>query len=215
VSRVTELCHTRGRRTWVDVVVDGETICSLPEQSVLQFGVRVGDRLHPATIMDLVEEAAFREALRTALRYLERRARTQVEIERRLRRDRTPPLAVERVVVRLSDLGYLDDQAFAASFARDRVRLRPCAPRHMCRELAARGVADAAARAGVEAALAELGETASSLLEQAARHQAARVNKGDPVGRRRLFGRLQRRGFNREEIVRWMGDEWPTDTTGR
>ncbi len=215
MARITALRGIKGRRTWVEVVVDGQPLCALPQQSVLQFGLREGIELPPTTVNRLLEEAAYREAMRTALRYLEHRSRSQVEVERRLGRDRLPALAIERVVVRLTDLGYLDDLAFAASFARDRIRLRPCAPRHIRHELRAKGVDDDGARAGVETAMEELGETGSSLLERVARHQSDKVNPDDPVGRRRFIGRLQRRGFRTGEIVRWMGEDWRTDTEGR
>ena len=115
---------------------------------------------------------------------------------------------------RCEDLGYLDDRAFAAAYARDRIRLRPRAVRLMVAELAVKGVPRPDAEAGVEGALRDEGVNERELLARAARKGSRTLGGVDPgAGRRRLFAYLSRRGFAAEAIRECM-DEVSRDLWG-
>ncbi len=72
------------------------------------------------------------------IRLLARRAHSQVELQRKLRRRGYDEAEVDEVVRRLADAGYLDDSAFAESHVRRRSGSR--GPVALAAELAARGV---------------------------------------------------------------------------
>ena len=160
--------------------------------------------------------AARAEALRVGLRYLSARPRSRREVERRLRRDRIDDEAIQHALERLEARGYLDDAAFAASFSRDRIRLRPCATRRLRSELAARGVSKSDADRGIREAMGEEGVTEEALLGRAAAARARRVAETDPAkARRRLFDYLIRRGFAAEDISGWLKAHGPRDASAR
>lgn len=125
------------------------------------------------------------------LRLLARRAHSRHELRQRLARRGYPETEIEDAIVRLAELGYLDDRQFAAGHVRRRsVVLGPLA---LSAELAARGVDRVAAREAVATF------DPDSQLEAAGR-LAARLAGSKPfAGYKELLDRvgpkLVRRGF--------------------
>ena len=77
-------------------------------------------------------------ALDAALRLLARRAHSRVELRRKLGRRGYEEDEIQAALVRLAELGYVDDAAFAAGHVRRRSSSR--GPLALTAELAARGV---------------------------------------------------------------------------
>jgi regulatory protein len=172
---------------------------------LLRAGLAVGDPLDDARIAELeVEDEGFR-ARDAALRLLAQRARSVAELRQRLERRQIAAPVVEKTLAWLDELGYLDDRAFAESFVRDRLRLRPRGRTGLLQELRRKGVDGATAEAATEAVLAsedvdETGlalDTARAWARKNARVVADATAGGDARqrARRRLYGHLARRGF--------------------
>ncbi len=176
----------------------------------------VGLRLRSAELEAVQAAGGRAEAMFVGLRYLSVRPRSRRETERRLRRDRIDRAAIQHALERLAALGYLDDAQFAASFARDRIRLRPCGTRRMQSDLLARGVSREDADRGIREAMAEEGATEEALLERVATARARRLTGADPSkARRRLFDYLARRGFAASRIRAWIEVNWQAEADTR
>ena len=138
--------------------------------------------------------------LEAALRFLELRARSIGEVRRRLTAAGYRSDLVDGAIERLTELGVLDDEAFARSWVESRDRARPRGERALRQELARKGIDRAVsdevleerrdAGEGIEVDL----EAARRLLERNAR-ALARV--ADPrVRRQRAYSLLARNGFD-------------------
>lgn len=103
---------------------------------------------------------------------------------------------MEAALERCAELGYLDDRAFAAAYARDRIRLRPRAPALMEAELRRKGVSSEDARRGIARAMEDEDTSEEALLRRAARRRWRVLRGREPeVARPKLLGYLARRGF--------------------
>ena len=154
--------------------------------------------------------------LEAAARFLEARSRSIDEVRRRLTGAGYQAGLVDGAIVRLTELGMLDDEVFARSWVESRDRSRPRGERAIRDELRRKGVdralvdevlearrqaaADAAAdaNAGVETdagpAVSADRAAADRLL---ARHAWALARVADPRQRRqRAYGLLARHGFD-------------------
>jgi regulatory protein len=150
--------------------------------------------------------------LAAAVRFLEARQRSATEVRRRLRSAGYQVALIEDAIVRLTELGFIDDAAFARAWVESRDRARPRGERALRAELGQKGVArdvtDAAIedRRGEATARAEEdaidGETAASVDEVAAerllQRRAAQLGRvPDPrVRRQRAYALLARNGFD-------------------
>jgi regulatory protein len=146
--------------------------------------------------------------LEAAARFLEVRSRSVAEVRRRLTTAGYRSELVEDAIARLTDLGMLDDEAFARAWVESRDRARPRGERALAEELRVRGVGREIVRATLEdrrsSALDDDGDEpaeASSADEAAAirlidRNRRALDRVTDPRARRqRAYGLLARNGF--------------------
>lgn len=201
MTLVTRLEPVGGSGGRVRVHLDGEARCELPPSALGRLGLEEGRELSEEEVDALLAEGERRRAIDVALEYLAHRPRSRAEVERRLAREGLGPEAVAAAVERCVELDYLDDRAFAADFARDRIRLKPRGSLRIVMELRKKGVSEADARAGVERAFRDEGVSDRELLERAARKRWESRRSDDPrVVRRRLWSYLRRRGFRTSEI---------------
>jgi regulatory protein len=136
--------------------------------------------------------------LEAALRFLEPRPRSVVEVRSRLTRVGYRPDLVEGAIVRLTGIGILDDAAFARSWIESRDRARPRGERALRSELARKGIDHQTADETLDVREAEHPEAdadaARRLLE---RHARALARIPDPRTRRqRAYALLARSGFD-------------------
>lgn len=145
----------------------------------------------------------YEAALELAFSQLASRARSEAEIRRRLARAGASEPTVERVIVRLWELRYLDDEAFARARTRSLAR-RGYGPGAISRKLALAGVRPEIAREGVREEIgAEEGGLARAALERRLRGRPFATL--DPKEQARLLRWLASRGFSPSAIRKACG----------
>ena len=150
--------------------------------------------------------------LEAAARFLEARSRSVAEVRRRLGGAGYRGDLIEAAIVRLSELGMLDDDTFARAWVASRDRARPRGERAIREELRQKGierttvdvVLEDRRSAATERAAAE-GDTDGVHPDRAAadrllaKHARALARVADPRGRRqRAYALLARNGFDPE-----------------
>lgn len=205
MTRITGIVPAKRRSGWVEIRLDGASRILLPEEDAGRLGLAVGDRVDRDRLDRVRAAAAAAEAIRGALRYLSTRPRSRREVELRLERKGLDPTSISAAIERCETLGYLDDREFAAAYARDRIRLRPCGEARLMADLRARGVRETDAAAGIRTAFRDEDVSEEDLLEREASRQVRRLSRLEPgVARRRLYAALMRRGFPALMVRRWM-----------
>lgn len=154
--------------------------------------------------------------LEAAARFLEVRSRSVWEVRRRLGGAGYRPDLVEGAIDRMTDLGMLDDEAFARTWVESRDRARPRGERAIREELRTKGID----RETIDLVLGERRDRALALSEAAdgdgddvqpvsadrtaaerllAKNARALARVADPRKRRqRAYGLLARHGFDPE-----------------
>jgi regulatory protein len=135
-----------------------------------------------------------------ALDLLARKPWTRRELARRLRRRGAPADVAGAVVAELEVRGYVDDRAFAATWAESRARGRGLGRQRLRQELLARGITRPLAEAAIAGAFAETDEVTRAT--RVATRRLAVLRRGAPERTgRRLHDYLRRRGYS-VEVVR-------------
>ena len=188
---ITALEPQKRSRDRVNVYLDGQFAFGLA--SYVAMELRVGDCLSDAEIARLTAEDEVAHAHNRALDYLSYRPRSEAELRKYLSDKGFQDGVVEEVVARLNRVGLVDDITFARFWRDSRARFRPRGRRVLGYELSQKGVDSAT----IEEALDDYDEAAA--LRSAAEEQARRLQHlpADQF-RRRLIGRLVRRGFTYE-----------------
>jgi regulatory protein len=187
-----EITGVRERRNRARISVDGEFWAELDAAVAVERGLVEGAALSCEELARARVAGERPLAMDRALNLLGYRARSEAEIRDRLKRYGYVEETIEVVVLRLKELGYLDDAEFARTKAREKARRY--GPRRVSVELRKSGVGEALAREVVEeefAGRSELGEARSAA--------ARRYNeRGSDAEARRVYGFLVRRGYSAE-----------------
>lgn len=185
-----EITDVRERRGRAKVFVDGEYWAELDAGVAMERGLREGAAFSPEELEGARVAGERPLAMGRALHLLGYRARSEAELRERLGRYGYAGGTVEAVVVRLRELGYLDDEEFARLKAREKARRY--GPRRVSVELKKSGVGEELAREVVEEEFAGRSE-----LEEARSAASRRYNSpGTDAQARRVYGFLVRRGYS-------------------
>jgi regulatory protein len=187
-----EITGVRERRNRVRITVDGDFWAEIDAAVAIENGIRKGVEFSQEEL-DTVRVVGERPvAMGRALNLLGYRARSEAEIRDRLQRYGYVRETIDAVVLRLRELGYLDDVEFAREKAREKARRY--GPRRVSVELRKSGVGEALAREVVKEEFtgrSEVGEARSAA--------ARRYNeRGSDAEARRVYGFLVRRGYSAE-----------------
>ena len=168
-----EITGVRERSNRARIFVDGEFWAEVDAGVAIELGLREGSAFSSEEL-DGARVAGERPlAMGRALNLLGYRARSESEIRERLGGYGYAGETIEAVVVRLEELGYLDDAEFARLKAREQARRY--GPRRVSEELRKSGVGEARSAA------------------------ARRYNgRGSDAEARRVYGFLVRRGYSAE-----------------
>jgi SOS response regulatory protein OraA/RecX len=137
-----------------------------------------------------------------ALKILSARPCSEADLRDRLisRRGKDPKL-VEQCIKRLKELGYVNDDLFAHSYASYRVGLKPLGRAKLARELAVKKVPREIVEQTLDLVFEENAEEA--LIDSAiARRVRVRGWPADRAASKRMFDHLARLGFEYDLIVR-------------
>lgn len=152
----------------------------------------------------------YEKLMERALNLLSYKPRSVAELRGRLlEKEGAEEEAVDRVIARLEELGYLNDEQFALSFAASRLSAKPLGPTRLRRDLQQKKLA----RETVEETLNEIFSTNSEeeLIDRALEKRIRlRGRPGTRQESKKLFDHLLRLGFNYDlalRKVRELGNE--------
>lgn len=190
------------------VTLEGGVALELATEVVERARVGVGDALGEAELARLAEGDLRWRAREAVLALVARRPYSREELRRRLRGKGFGKAVVDDCLAVMEKQRLVDDGAFAKSFVRDRLRLRPRGRRRLAQELREKGVDPATIDDAVQTVFDDQEVRESDLARDAAlgwlkrqrpadREALARADRSPERERalRRLSGFLARRGF--------------------
>lgn len=186
---VTEI---RELKNGVRVTVNDRINLRMTHKNFQSLSLAEGDAVDVRELKQQLLLEQYSEALNRAVRLLALRARSCLEMEKRLADASYLEDTVEMVLTKLRTEGLLDDRAFAAQWARDRTA-RQIGRVRILHELRQKGIDDALA----EQALSELDplrqdESAAKLAEKLMRRSR---NLSAEDARRKAILAMRRRGY--------------------
>lgn len=203
ITRLEPQTHSDDR---VSVFLDGEFAFGIHQDLVVKHGLREGQSLTAAEQEDIEADEQYVQAKQAAFNYLAHKPRTEEEVRRKLREGEAAPPVIEDVIARLHELEYLDDEAYAYDYARNRFASKKYGPIRIRRELVERGIERHVAEAAVDDLFAE--EDAHAAAREHAQKRWPKLDPDDDFRRRKqkLYRYLRRRGFTTDTIYSILDD---------
>jgi regulatory protein len=188
---ITNLKAQKRRHDRVNVYLDGRYAFSVTEIEAARL--RRGQHLSDADIAQLQHRDECSRAYNQALKYLTYRPRSQAEVETYLHGKGFSEEMIAEALVRLQEVGLLDDAAFAQYWVENRMEFRPKGPIALRYELRQKGVAEETIAEAIDAV--DPDEAAYRASQKLVRRLASEDRQGFF---RRLLAYLGRRGFDYE-----------------
>jgi regulatory protein len=196
---ITRLEPQRRNPDLIELHIDGEFRSTVAFVVMSAERLGVGDAI-TEDVLDRILAADERwKAKQSALSLLAVRARAKGELEGRLRMKGYGDAAVRSAIADVCRLGLLDDAAFAETWVRDRLRLRPRGTAALMYELGRKRVPADIARSAIARVMEAENVTDEGLCMRAAvRWISARTGRDceSLVMKRRLSAYLARRGYS-------------------
>ena len=139
MAEITGLLSTRSGKK-VNVYLDGTFAFAVNTEVSIVQGIHIGDILSEDQIRTLKQEDIFHNCIDAALRFLQYRPRSKLEIRRRLRSRGYSGAVTDRAMAYLVQKGYIDDTAFTRFWIENRVAFSPRSGRMIKHELLQKGV---------------------------------------------------------------------------
>jgi regulatory protein len=183
-----------------NIYVDGEWAAGVHAEVVAVAGLRVGQPVTLTELQALLRAEELRRVRDSALQFLGYRARSRVELRRRLLQKGYDVELVEETLALLDRNGLVNDAEFSQSWVRARTGSKPMGPNRIAAELRQKGVD----REVIDEALEAVDRDVEMDLALAVgRRKIEQLRDEDPrTARRKLGAVLMRRGFTSEVCVR-------------
>lgn len=143
---------------------------------------------------------AYEKTLARAFRLLAAKPRSTAQLRERLL-EKAAPETVEPVIARLLELGYLNDEQFAASFARSRLNMKPLGKTRLRQDLQRKQLDQQTVEQALTNAFEEQSEESliDRAIEKRLRLKAAPNSREES---KKLFDYLLRRGFKYDLVLK-------------
>lgn len=195
-------------------MVGRRRVATLSARSVVDLGIRVGG----AWDLELSEQAARLESVDRALAkargYLSRRAHSRYQLDVKLNRAGFESFARREALDRLDAAGLIDDRRFAERLVEELKQRRGAGPRLVRSKLKAAGVGDEDVEAVLTAEECESLNDSEQAVAYARSQLSGLARHPVEVQKRRLYGRMARRGYDTDvirEVVDRLMDEVADD----
>lgn len=187
---ITDITKQKKSDQLYNIFVDGKFAFGLSDLQISSLGLKIGQSIEQAEIDKLQVDATSQKAFHRALYYLKFRARSQTEMTIYLSGKGFDEDIISQTIKRLKKENYLDDQAFANSWAINRLQFRHYPLSRIKMELRQKGIS----KDIIDVAINSQGEDAelSSLIDLAS--QKKRQSKySEP---QKLMAYLTRKGYS-------------------
>lgn len=187
------------RKSMSALYIDGEFVCKLDTQTLLENRISAGTELDDEDLQELMEKSDLRRAKEKALWLISYRDHSAKELFEKLTRDFSEK-AAEKAIERMNELGLIDDERFAQKFA-DELHAKHQSPSTIRYKLIQKGIDRDAAENIVENLQIDPKEEIRALIEKKYLRAIA-----DEKGLRRTVAALQRAGFRWSDIKSVLND---------
>lgn len=188
ITKVQPAAKTAGR---YNIYVDGQYSFSLDELQLVQSGLHSGLDIDETELAKLKSESEFGKNYIRAVDLISRRLRSEREIRDYAFRKQWTKTNTERVIERLRQRGYLNDEVFARTFASSRLNSSRYSKKRIKLDLQKKGISS---NIIAEVLHDEVDDT--NALDKLIAKRAKRYDDD-----RKLIAYLTRNGFQYDDII--------------
>ncbi len=140
MSTIINIEPMKRRKNTYLLTLDDGTVHALHEEVIVKYKLKSGKEVDPAELSQWVYEADVKLAFDMSLKFLGYRARSSKELSDYLKKKGFSDKVMEAVLDKLKDYSFVDDEAFADRWVKDRLTGKPVGKRLIADELKHKGI---------------------------------------------------------------------------
>ena len=123
-----------------NIYINEKFAFEIPENEYLKMGLYEKTQLTDEEYRNILDTSIFSKSKKMAINYIAFKMRTFGEVRRKLILEKINPDVIEKTIVYLETLGYIDDEDYAKKYIMDRIRLKPRSKKEIYYELINKGI---------------------------------------------------------------------------
>lgn len=200
MKTITKIAKQKKNKQRYSIYLNDEYAFGVEEEMILKHHLYKGKELTLEMVNELLDDEELQKFYVKALNHISYRMRTIAEVETYLRKEEAEEMVLQKVIVRLLEENYLNDETYAKAFVADRKLLTSKGPVLIQRELIQKGVSEAIAIQAVDY------YTIEEQLEKASKWAMKEWKKKSkhPTKKRKeqLYVKLIQKGFHKDLVSR-------------
>ena len=133
--KITKITQQVKRADRYSVYLEGKYKFSLGENELLKLGLHSGQEITEAELANYQDESAYGKWFDRTLNLLSFRLRSEWEFRDYLKHKNCPPEIIDKILNKLSNSGYVNDEQFAKRWVENRRLLKATSRRKLTQEL--------------------------------------------------------------------------------
>lgn len=205
MDQITQIKPTQRDPKRVTVRIGRRVMATLAHSKVVDMGLHVGQVWDDALAARVAVAAVSDKAMKQALNRLNRRAMSRRDLDFKLKGLGYEQAVRDSVLDRLTELQFLDDEAYGRALIDATIRRKPAGPQLLRQKLYQKGID----RSLIEKLVGEATDAqdlAPGAVELARKRLVSLQRYDLQTRKRRLYGLLARRGFNPDTISTVMAE---------
>jgi regulatory protein len=140
MKRITSIEPQKKIKSRFNVFLDGEFAFGADKETIYDFGLRNNDDLTEEKIKEITDYDELNFGKKIAFSFLNYKPRTEKEIRKKLKEKKISETSIEKVIVILKNLKYLDDSKYARMYLEEKLAHNPKGKRVIAMKLAEKGI---------------------------------------------------------------------------
>lgn len=198
--KITDIRAQVKRQGRYSIYVDKKYAFSLSENELLTQGLRINQEFDEAEYEQIKKTAVEDKAYMRAIELLARRPRSEWELRDYLKRKDYETDIIYKIIERLTERGYVNDEAFARSWVENRRLLKATSKRRLRMELQQKHINSDA----ISLVLEEDETDEQAVLRDLIAKKRTQSRYQDP---QKLIAYCMRQGFNYDDIKTVLAEE--------
>ncbi len=192
---ITDIKEQVTDKNRLSVYIDGKFAFGISKTDALFYRLKIDDVLSEEKYNKIISENIFSKARDKALKLLGLRARSQKEIEDKLKADYSPQV-IERVIELLKKYDYINDEKFARQYANDKFKIKGWSNKKIAFELMRKGISSEIINRVIE----EADFDASSVIDRLLEKRLKGNRDIDYKEKQKQFNYLLSKGYEFEQV---------------
>lgn len=122
--KITKIEQQKNNQDRWSVFIDEEFAFGVSTEEIFIFKLTVGKEISREELENLLKEKDYSKAKDIALKFLSYKARSEKEVRDKLVSKEVESMTIDRVIEFLKRYDYINDEKFANSYVRERIRLK-------------------------------------------------------------------------------------------